>query len=203
MIKMVKIPRMLFDHDYYKNLSDRAKVLYGILWKKKQEAERYGWLDKEGSPYVIFPKKKMQEELACSRYRLDLVTNELVATDLIELVYGIGDSLERRIYVHNLSEECPWIKVMYGTVMDKDKPADRETGKDDPDEEEAALKKAATKEDVCRETGPEKDQKGSEVSEKEEADALDPGHAGLPELIGALVTLLLNTMPDGNDGPLA
>ena len=50
MIKMVKIPRMLLDHAYYKNLSDRAKVLYGILWEKKQEAERYGWLDKEGSP---------------------------------------------------------------------------------------------------------------------------------------------------------
>lgn len=203
MIKMVKIPRMLLDHDYYKNLSDRAKVLYGILWEKKQEAERYGWLDKEGSPYVIFPKKKMQEELACSRYRLDLVTNELVATDLIELVYGIGDSLERRIYVHNLREECPWIKVMYGTVMDKDKPADPETGQDDPDEEEAALEKAATKEDVCREAGPEKDRKGPEVSEKEEADEPDPGQVGLPELIEALVTLLLNTMPDGSGGPLA
>lgn len=197
MIKMVKIPRMLLDHDYYKNLSDRAKVLYGILWKKKQEAERYGWLDKEGSPYVIFPKKKMQEELACSRYRLDLVTNELVATALIELVYGIGDSLERRIYVHNLSEECPWIKVMYGTMMEKDDPADRGTGKKDPDEE------AARKEDAHKEADPLKDMKGPGNSDKEGADELDPGQIRLPELIGALVTLLLNKMPDETDGPLA
>lgn len=197
MIKMVKIPRMLLDHAYYKNLSDRAKVLYGILWEKKQEAERYGWLDKEGSPYVIFPKKKMQEELACSKYRLDLVTNELVATDLIELVYGIGDSLERRIYVHNLNEECPWIKVMYGTVMEKDDPADRETGKEDPDEE------AAMKEGARKEAGPMKDLKGPGDPDKEEPDEPDPGQITLPELIGALVTLFLNKMPDGNDGPLA
>ena len=197
MIKMVKIPRMLLDHEYYKNLSDRAKVLYGILWEKKQEAERYGWLDKEGSPYVIFPKKKMQEELACSRYRLDLVTNELVATDLIELAYGIGDSLERRIYVHNLSEECPWIKVMYGTVMEKDDPADRETGKEEPDEE------ASMKEDACKEAGPMKDLKGPGDPDKEGGDEPDPGQVTLPELIGALVTLFLNQMPDGNDGPLA
>lgn len=197
MIKMVKIPRMLLDHEYYRNLSDRAKVLYGILWEKKQEAERYGWLDKEGSPYVIFPKKKMQEELACSRYRLDLVTNELVATDLIELVYGIGDSLERRIYVHNLNEECPWIKVMYGTVMEKDDPADRETGKEEPDEE------ASRKEDARKEAGPMKALKGPGDPDKEEPDEPDPGQVTLPELIGALVTLLLNKMPDGNDGPLA
>lgn len=197
MIKMVKIPRMLLDHAYYKNLSDRAKVLYGILWEKKQEAERYGWLDKEGSPYVIFPKKKMQEELACSRYRLDLVTNELVATDLIELVYGIGDSLERRIYVHNLNEECPWIKVMYGTMMEKDDPADRGTGKKDPDEE------AARKEDARKEADPLKDMKGPGDSDKEEPDEPDPGQITLPELIGALVTLLLNKMPDETDGPLA
>jgi len=197
MIKMVKIPRMLLDHAYYKNLSDRAKVLYGILWEKKQEAERYGWLDKEGSPYVIFPKKKMQEELACSKYRLDLVTNELVATDLIELVYGIGDSLERRIYVHNLNEECPWIKVMYGTMMEKDDPADRGTGKKDPDEE------AVRKEDARKEADPLKDMKGPGDSDKEGADELDPGQITLPELIGALVTLLLNKMPDETDGPLA
>ena len=68
---------------------------------------------------------------------------------------------------------------------------------------EAALKKAATKEDVCREAGPEKDRKGPEVSEKEEADEPDPGQVGLPELIEALVTLLLNKMPDETDGPLA
>lgn len=197
MIKMVKIPRMLLDHEYYKNLSDRAKVLYGILWEKKQEAERYGWLDKEGSPYVIFPKKKMQEELACSRYRLDLVTRELVATDLIELVYGIGDSLERRIYVHNLNEECPWIKVMYGTMMEKDDPADRETGKDDPDEE------AAMGEDTHEEADPKEDFKRVSASDKEEPDEPDPEQIGWPEQIGAMVSLLLNKLSDESDGPLA
>lgn len=114
MIKMVKIPRILIEHEYYKNLSDRAKVLYGILSEKKQDAEKYGWVDEQGCLYVVFPKRKMQEELACSRYRLDLVTKELVTTDLIALAYGIRSPLERRIYVHSLKEECPWIMVEYG-----------------------------------------------------------------------------------------
>ena len=114
MIKMVKIPRILMEHEYYKKLSDRAKVLYGILSEKKQEAEKYGWVDDQGNPYVVLPKRRMQEELACSRYRLDLVTKELVATDLIELAYGVGNVLERRIYVRDLKENCPWIRVEYG-----------------------------------------------------------------------------------------
>ena len=114
MIKKVKIPKILMEHEYYKNLSDRAKVLYGILSEKMQEAERYGWVDEEGNPYVVFPKKQMQKELACSRYRLDIVTKELIVTDLIEFSYDIGSSLERRIYVHNLSDSCPWIRVEYG-----------------------------------------------------------------------------------------
>ena len=50
MIKKVKIPKILMEHEYYKNLSDRAKVLYGILSEKMQEAERYGWVDEEGNP---------------------------------------------------------------------------------------------------------------------------------------------------------
>ena len=114
MIKMVRIPRILLDHEYYKNLSDRAKVLYGILCEKKQEAVSRGWVDDRGILYVVLPKRKMQEELSCSRYRLDLVTRELVATDLIELDYGVGNCLERRIYVHGFTEECPWICVEYG-----------------------------------------------------------------------------------------
>ena len=114
MIKKVKIPKILMEHEYYKKLSDRAKVLYGILSEKMQEAERYGWVDEEGNPYVVFPKKQMQKELACSRYRLDIVTKELIVTDLIEFSYDIGSSLERRIYVHSLSDSCPWIRVEYG-----------------------------------------------------------------------------------------
>ena len=114
MNRKVKIPRILIEHDYYKNLSDRARVLYGILSEKEQEAEKHGWVDEQGCLYVVFPKRRMQEELACSRYRVDLVTKELVITDLIGLDYGIGSSLERRIYVHKLKEECPWIRVEYG-----------------------------------------------------------------------------------------
>lgn len=180
MIKMVKIPRMLLDHEYYKNLSDRAKVLYGILSEKMQEAERYGWIDENGSPYVVFPKKKMQEELSCSRYRLDLVTKELVTTDLIELVYGIGASLERRIYVHNIKERCPWIRVEYGIRTEFTKEADEPVkGNETSNDEE----KVSMKTDFHKETG-----EGSEPKELRDSGDCS-GETDLADLLKVLMSL--------------
>lgn len=148
MIKMVKIPRILVEHAYYKNLSDRAKVLYGILWEKKQEAASRGWVDDNGVMYVVFPKRKMQEELSCSRYRLDLVTKELVATDLIELGYGVGSNLERRIYVHGFAEVCPWIQVEYGLREEMEKePEESVNEKVAADKDEPEEVKGSEKED--------------------------------------------------------
>ena len=71
-------------------------------------------------------------------------------------------------------------------------------GRPENPDEETAMKEGARKE-----AGPMKDLKGPGDPDKEEPDEPDPGQITLPELIGALVTLFLNKMPDGNDGPLA
>jgi hypothetical protein len=209
MVKKVKIPRILMEHEYYKNLSGRAKVLYGILSEKKQQAEKYGWVDEQGSPYVIFPKRRMMEELSCSRYRLDLVTKELVATDLIELTYGNGSTLERRIYVRELKEDCPWIRVEYG-ARSKSPEVPETPVKDEGSRERtgAAVKKEKTEDTTEKDkrkegTGshPEKEYPG-DISEKidpaeilrqlMEMEIKDPAPEGipLPVVIGALVSFL-------------
>lgn len=204
MIKMVRIPRILLDHENYKKLSDRAKVLYGILWEKKQEAASHGWVDDRGILYVVLPKRKMQEALSCSRYRLDLVTRELVATDLIELAYGVGNSLERRIYVHGFTEECPWIRVEYGLRQELKKEKKTPPDIDDPVNMEKPGGEKVSDKEKTGSLGSDPKQDGSDDSCKVSDPAellkifLESGKdippcegTGLPEILDALASAIL------------
>ena len=114
MKKIVLIPTELMEDESYKNLSGGAKVLFGILTAKKEEAEKNNWIDPRGIRYVVFPKKQIQEELDCSRYWVDQFTKELETIGLIKLGYLYKPVIERRFYVRTFGDDIPRILVEYG-----------------------------------------------------------------------------------------
>ena len=113
MKKTVILPAAVMEDETYKNLSDGARVLFGLLTEKKEEAEKNAWIDHRGFRYVIFPKKQMQEELCCSRYWIDLFTKELEAIGLIKLSYLYKPIIERRFYVRTFDGDAPKIMLAY------------------------------------------------------------------------------------------
>lgn len=118
--KTVMLPKAILEHPSFKGLSDRAKVLFGLLLEKKKEAADNQWIDGKGSEYVILPKKEMMKELECSRYRLDQITKELEACNLIRLEYYRTPTIVRRIYVRKANPESSWIRVGYGNKGELD-----------------------------------------------------------------------------------
>lgn len=113
MSRYVMLPKALIDHPLYKNMSDRSKILYGILLSRKKEARSRGWIDGNGCCYVIFPKQRMQEALGCGRYSLDMATRELATVDLIKMEYDRTPKIIRRIYVRGFNEHCGWVRMTY------------------------------------------------------------------------------------------
>ena len=105
MKKTVIIPAEVMENEAYKNLSDGARILFGILTEKKEEAKKNDWIDPQGIRYVVFPKKQMQEELDCSRYWVDQFTKELETMGLIKLGYLYKPVIERRFYVRTFDGE--------------------------------------------------------------------------------------------------
>lgn len=114
MKKTVIIPAEVMENEAYKNLSDGARILFGILTEKKEKAEKNDWIDPHGSRYVVFPKRQMQEELDCSRYWVDQFTKELETMGLIKLGYLYKPVIERRFYVRTFDGDIPSILVEYG-----------------------------------------------------------------------------------------
>ena len=76
-VECVNIPKMLFQEKQYEKLSVDAKLLYSLLLDRKTLANMNGWIDQNGTAYVVYPKSEMKKHLNASRYRVDMALEEL------------------------------------------------------------------------------------------------------------------------------
>ena len=70
-VECVNTPKMLFQEKQYEKLSVDAKLLYSLLLDRKTLANMNGWIDQNGTAYVVYPKSEMKKHLNASRYRVD------------------------------------------------------------------------------------------------------------------------------------
>ncbi|WP_143544322.1 replication initiator protein A [Salinicoccus kekensis] len=97
------MPKLFFIDEDYKDLDSDSILLYTILLDKTMNlSETAGWVDDEGSLYVIAPVKDLQIILNCSTYKIAKIKKELVAYDLISVVRG-GISEYDKIYVKQIN----------------------------------------------------------------------------------------------------
>jgi len=60
-----RLPKALFTNDRYKDLSDGAKILYGLMLDRMSLSVKNGWLDKQERVYIIFSLEDVQEYMRC------------------------------------------------------------------------------------------------------------------------------------------
>ena len=60
-----RLPKALFTNDRYKNLSDGAKILYGLMLDRMGLSTKNGWLDTQDRVYIIFTLENVQEYMNC------------------------------------------------------------------------------------------------------------------------------------------
>ena len=59
-----QIPMELFENPLYKDkLSSDSKILYGFLLNRLLLSAKNNWVDEDGSIYLIFTRKEVQERL--------------------------------------------------------------------------------------------------------------------------------------------
>lgn len=60
----VRVPRVLFtDKEHFGNLSNEAKLLYGLLLERMSLSRKNNWIDKHNRVYIIFPVEEIGEIL--------------------------------------------------------------------------------------------------------------------------------------------
>ena len=62
-----RIPKLLFTHEYFKNLSSDAKILYGLMLDRMSLSIKNQWFDEKNRAYIYFSVEDIMELLNCGK----------------------------------------------------------------------------------------------------------------------------------------
>ena len=103
MFSYFRVPKILFRDIKFKDLSNDAKTLYGILLDRMGLSVKNGWLDEQGKVYIIFPVQEVMDALGCADNKATKLFRELEKFGLIERKRrGLGKP--NLIYVKNFTD---------------------------------------------------------------------------------------------------
>lgn len=113
-----RIPKMLFTHPDFKNISAEAKILYGLLLDRMSLSVKNNWLDERQRVFIIFTIDEVMDALSCAEHKAVKLLNELEkGVGLIERKrQGLGKP--NLIYVKNFVDKSsrdakPFIEAQF------------------------------------------------------------------------------------------
>lgn len=102
-VDCLQVPKMLFQMDRYKNLSNTAKILYSLFLDRLKFAVQNGWVDHNGDLFVVYPKSEMKKNLNMTRYGVDQAVQELVQVGkLVRIIPNNGKA--NHFYINDIYE---------------------------------------------------------------------------------------------------
>ena len=98
-----KIPKLLITHELFRNLSNDAKILYGLLLDRMSLSQKNKWYDEENRAYIVCSIEEITELLNCSRNKAIKALQELDTEKGIGLIEKrrMGQGNNTIIYVKN------------------------------------------------------------------------------------------------------
>ena len=72
-----RIPKLLFTNDYFKALSNDAKILYGLMLDRMSLSMKNQWFDEENKAYIYFSVEDIMELLNCGKNKAVKTMQEL------------------------------------------------------------------------------------------------------------------------------
>ena len=99
-----RIPMLLIKDDYFnKNLSDAAKLLYGLMLDRLSLSVKNNWFDEENRVFIIYTIEQIMIDLNCGRDKAIKIMAELDEDKGIGLIKRIRQGFGKPaiIYVYN------------------------------------------------------------------------------------------------------
>jgi hypothetical protein len=81
-----RLPKALFTNPRYKNLSDGAKILYGLMLDRMGLSVKNSWLDEQDRVYIIFTLEHVQEFMNCKHEKAVKLLAELDTSKGVGLI---------------------------------------------------------------------------------------------------------------------
>ena len=98
-----KIPKLLITHEFFRGLSNDAKILYGLLLDRMSLSQKNKWYDEENRAYIVCSIEEITELLNCSRNKAIKSLQELDTDKGIGLIEKrrLGQGNNTIMYVKN------------------------------------------------------------------------------------------------------
>ncbi|MCO4580039.1 hypothetical protein Si070_01709 [Streptococcus infantarius subsp. infantarius] len=94
-----QFPQWLLKEEPYKNLGDKAKLAYMLLFDRRTLSIKNKWYDDNGQIYMYFTIEQFMQELNCSNKAVLKAKKELVEVGLLEEVRQ-GRNKPNRLYIN-------------------------------------------------------------------------------------------------------
>ena len=98
-----QFPQWLLKEEPYKNLGDKAKLMYMLLFDRRTLSIKNKWYDDNGQIYMYFTNKQFMEELNCSEPAIIKAKKELTKFGLLKEVRQ-GVNRPNRLYINGTKE---------------------------------------------------------------------------------------------------
>ena len=99
----VEIPKELLLGKDFADMSPASKVLYAVLLDRMSDARKNNWFDEENRAYIVYPLRKIEEDIGFSKHTIIDCMNELEVVGLINKLHIKGKP--SRIYVKNFNRK--------------------------------------------------------------------------------------------------
>ena len=94
-----QFPQWILKEEPYKNLGDKAKLAYMLLFDRRTLSIKNKWYDDNGQIYMYFTIDQFMQELNCSNKAVLKAKKELVEVGLLEEVRQ-GKNKPNRLYIN-------------------------------------------------------------------------------------------------------
>lgn len=98
-----QFPQWLLKEEPYKNLGDKAKLMYMLLFDRRTLSIKNKWYDDNGQIYMYFTNKQFMDELSCSEPAIIKAKKELTKFGLLKEVRQ-GVNRPNRLYINGTKE---------------------------------------------------------------------------------------------------
>jgi len=95
-----RLPKALFANPRFKNLSDGAKILYGLMLDRMGLSMKNGWLDNQDRVYIYFTLEDVQEYMNCQRDKGMKMLAELDGEKGIGLIERVKQGLGKPAIIY-------------------------------------------------------------------------------------------------------
>ena len=112
-----QFPQWLLKDEPYKNLGDKAKLMYMLFFDRRTLSIKNKWYDDDGQIYMYFTNEEFMKELNCSEKTIIKAKKELSQIGLLKEVRQ-GINRPNRLYINGTVESTgqDLKKVQHGTV---------------------------------------------------------------------------------------